>query len=106
MSKPFSPQDVAKESIDKKISNIPDFVIDAVNELLAIKYVAGEAVFDQNEVIKEIQKRMDIERHDIYSRKYLDFEEVFRKEGWEVTYHQGAYFEDWTPYFVFKVNSK
>lgn len=106
MIKPFNPSEVAKESIDKKISNIPDFVIGAVNNLLALKYKDGTATFDQNEIIEEIQKSQDLERHEIYERKYLDFEEVFRKEGWNVTYHKGAYYEDWTPYFVFKANSK
>lgn len=106
MTKPFSPSEAAKESIDKKIVNIPDFVIAAVNNLLALKYKDGEVSFTQDEIIEEIQKSQDLERHEIYAREYLDFEEVFRKEGWNVTYYKGAYYEDWTPYFVFKVNSK
>lgn len=106
MIKPYSPSDVYKESINKKIANIPDFVIEAVNEILALKYEGDEISFNQDEVIEEIQKRVDIERHEIFHNKYLDFEEVFRKEGWEVSYHKGAYYETFTPYFIFKANSK
>jgi hypothetical protein len=101
--KPFSPNDIAKESIDRKIANIPDFVIEVVNDLLAETFKDGKAQFNQNEVIERIQLKKNLDRQDIFNNKYLDFEECFRKEGWIVKYHKGAYYEDWTPYFTFEI---
>ena len=105
-NKPFSPDDALIKSVELKIANIPDFVIDAVNELLARNFINGTATFNQDDVIVAIQKRQDIERHIIFNKKYLDFEDLFREQGWDVTYHKGAYYETWTPFFVFKSKTK
>lgn len=98
--KPFSP-DQAKEA---KIHTIPDPVIEAVNELLAENY--GTYInLKQDKVIKRILSKMpNVTKHHLFDNNWLDFEPVYRKEGWEVEYDKSGHNESYEATWTFKRN--
>ena len=88
--KPITPQECSAQMG----SHIPEFVIDSVNALLKKKYCLGRATFTQDEIIAEIQKRGDsISREQIFDSKWLDFEPLYRRSGWDVEFDKPAYCE-------------
>lgn len=96
--KPFSP----KEAEEAKISNIPDEVLEAVNELLSESY-SSRIVLLQDKVINRVISKMEnISRQDIFENKWLDFEPVYRKQGWCVEYDKPAYNDSYGAHWVFK----
>lgn len=98
--KPFSPTEVAK----KAGNNIPAYVIEAVNNLLVKGYRPhGEIVLAQCDIIKEIRRvsREPIKSDILFDNGWMDFEPVFRKEGWRVTYDQPGYNETYEPTYKF-----
>lgn len=102
--KPFSPSEV----LATKISNIPDFVIDAVNELLIEKIDARgkRAIIKQDDVIDKLAGRMPmgLSRNDVFSNNWLDFEPLFRENGWKVEYDKPGYDESYDAHWVFTAN--
>ena len=102
--KPLSPEEV----LEKKGNDIPDVVITAVNNLLA-KNLSGKkyATLLQKDIIKEIQ-RLDIgiSKSDIYDNHWLDFESLFDKAGWKVSYDKPGYNETYEASFDFTAKEK
>ena len=77
---PISPNEINIE--------LPDFVVQAVNNLLKEKYRGGEVTLTAKEIITEGKKiGGDAAMVDWYEKKYMDFEEVFEVVGWTVSYH-------------------
>lgn len=98
MVKPFNPD----EAQLAKNGRIPDYVIEAVNEMLSEKLdTSGNARFTQDEIIEKIQTKSDIDRSKLFAMKYLDFEDLYRKQGWKVEYDKPAYNESYKAFFVF-----
>jgi len=66
---------------------------EAVNNLLKQKYRGnGSIIIKQDEIINEIQKLDNkITRNLIFDKKMLDFEKLYRDNGWDESYE--AYFE-------------
>lgn len=88
--KPITPQECSAQAG----SHIPELVVESVNALLKKKYSGGRATFTQDEVIAEIQKRGDtISREQIFDSKWLDFEPLFRRAGWDVEFDKPGYCE-------------
>jgi hypothetical protein len=108
--KPISTNDATLASAKKEL--LPDFVIEAFNEMIASRYLNGSAKFKQDEVmeiilqrgndIKDLQGDPHIKRHNIFDNHWLDVEEVYRQEGWKVEYDKPAYCETFDAYFVFR----
>lgn len=97
--KPLSP----KEVVNKAQTEIPDCVIEAVNNLLIKKCRDGRATILQDDIVKEIERiKPSVNRHDLFDNGWMDFEPVFRKSGWTVTYDSPAYCEDYAASFTFK----
>ena len=98
MVKAFSPQEVA----NKHVESIPDCIIEAVNDLLIKKYnpTYGTATIKQNEVIAAVEHIYT--RHTIFDNNWLDFENLYRAQGWEVTYDKPGYCESYEAYWEFK----
>lgn len=92
MVKPFSPE----EALAQKHANIPDFVIKAINGLLAKKIQGGQASFLQDEavdaILAEMPKEVDQNDHQrrqyVFSQNLLDFEALYRDHGWHVTFNK------------------
>jgi hypothetical protein len=102
--KPLSPDEAA----DKAQSEMPDFVIEAVNNLLQKELHQGYATLRQEDVMKEIMRLAPegTKRQDVFDNKWLDFEPIFEKAGWSVEYDKPGYNESYEPTFDFKDKRK
>lgn len=97
---PFTPQDIEKYQAERPF---PDFVIQAVNQVLAENYHGSATKINQNKFIdKIIELAPQVTRSDIFQNNWLDFEPLYRSKGWHVTYEKGAYYEENSSYFTFK----
>ena len=100
MIKPITPDEV------KHV--IPDFVIKTVNKLITEKWNGKEAIIIQNDIIDEILNNYPDEdkpsRYTIFESHWLDFEPLYRKAGWNVTYRKPAFDENFKSYFKFTKN--
>lgn len=96
---PLSPDDVMKTLPDY----FPTSVIEGVNNLLLKKYRGKSCTIKQNDIIEEIL-RIDntLTKDKIFDEKYMDFESIFEKSGWKVTYDKPAYNENYDVYFEFE----
>ena len=97
--KPISPNEIV-ENLDKII---PSAIIQAVNQLLTEKYRGnGEVSIKQKDIIERACSLDDTLTSDIiYKNKYLDFEDLYRKNGWKVGYDKPAYNETYEAFFTF-----
>lgn len=103
MSKPLSP----KEALERKIHVIPPAVIDAVNDLLTEKFSGGYCTLMQSDVVERILQRMPgYTERDLINHNWLDFEPVFRDNGWKVEYNRPAYCETDGPNWKFTALEK
>lgn len=99
MIKPFSP----KEARDACDSKIPDFVIQAFNELIAENLGGRYSEFTQSEVEARIKRLKPKDMK--FDIRWLDVEPLFRKQGWSVTYDKPGYCESYEPSFKFTAKS-
>jgi hypothetical protein len=97
--KPISPSDII-ENLDKII---PPVVIQAVNNLLKKEFRGSSATILQDDIVSEIM-RLDgsYTRDMIFDSKILDFETLYRKNGWSVEYDKPGHNESYKPKFIFK----
>ncbi len=85
---------------------VPDFVIAIVNQLLVEKYESGDIQILQRDIVERIMDaEPGITSQQIFERRYLDFEAIYKKAGWSVTYDKPAYNESYDAYFLFKKKS-
>ena len=77
MAKVYSPEDVLK----KRVETIPDYVIDAFNDLLTENYQENETItfayIEQEDVIRKILEYStddELTRETIFKKHYLDIE--------------------------------
>ena len=97
--KPLSPKEVSEQFNN----SIPDEVIQAVNTLLIKEYTNGTAILKQKDIIAEIRLiNSDLTAAKIYENGWLDFENVFISNGWEVEYDKPVYCEDYDAFFRFR----
>ena len=101
--KPLSPDEV----LEKKQESIPDEMLEAINEMIVKKWNGSEATFRQEDLValylskvgeNDIQKSRD----KIFENHWMDFEDVYRKNGWSVEYDKPAYNESYPATFTFK----
>jgi hypothetical protein len=99
-TKPLSPDEVGVD--------LPDFVIEGVNDAIRDKYRGGEFNIKQDELIKFIMKRAPegITRQKLFEKKYLDFEEVYREVGWTIEYDKPGWNESYEANFTFKPKNR
>jgi len=88
--RPLGPKDVVK-------SGIPEFVIEAVNELISEKYNDSSFVIRQNEVKDRIMSKTTQD----FDWEWLNFEKIYRDAGWYVEYDKPAYCESYEAFFKF-----
>lgn len=94
--KPIRPEDVANE----KLKVFPDEVFLSVNEMIAQNYRSGYATILQKDLVHLMVKK-GLKSADIYKNGWLDFEDVYRQEGWKVEYDKPGYNESYEPSFKF-----
>lgn len=96
------------EALAGKVASIPPFVIAAVNQLLTERFSGRSCTFSQNAVVELAQKiaaetlsAEAIDEQLFYDRHWLDFEVIYRKEGWSVVYDKPAYNETYEAFWTF-----
>lgn len=88
---------------DEVIYNIPDFVIEAVNQMIRNKYRGKSFSFTSKELIFLGQSTGATgSNKDWYNEKWMDFENLYRKMGWDVQYESAGYGDsDFDSYYTF-----
>lgn len=105
---PFTPAEVA----DQQVKRLPEFVIEAVNEVLVKKTVNGYGTIPQDDLIEAIcvKARMTMShkfksvaqlREVLFAERWLDFEKTYRAAGWKVDYDRPGYNESYSATFTF-----
>lgn len=98
MTKPFSPA----EAVEAHADYIPTVVVDVVNEFLAQRASSGRRVeITQKEVVSALLAE-GLTHEEIRGRNLLDFEDTFRKVGWDVVYDKPGYNETYGAHWIFK----
>ncbi len=100
-TKPLKPSDVP----NLKAQTLPDEVLEAFNEVIAKHFSGGVATFTQEEVVQLLVSK-GFDRGAIFAKNLLDVEDIYRKEGWSVTYDKPGYNESYSAKFIFRVKSK
>jgi hypothetical protein len=83
----------------RRRKDIPQWVIDVVNELLVENCNSRTyCIIHQDSIIDAILEREPgLVRSDVFKHGYLDFEEIFAEAGWRVQYYKQfgipSYFE-------------
>lgn len=95
--KPITPEEV----VDKKKNQMPNFVFEAFNELIAKNYSGNSATVKQDDAVALIMEKGDIDRQSVFDRSYLDVEDIYRDAGWKVEYDKPAYCETYAATFKF-----
>lgn len=95
--KPISPKEIM-ENLDEII---PDAVIQAVNELLKEKYRGSEVTIKQKDIVSRAVSIDNKLAGKIIENKYLDFESLYEKSGWKVSYDKPGYNESYDAFFKF-----
>jgi len=98
MIKPLTPNEVDDNP------DVPEYVIEAVNNLLRQQFRKGSCTFKQKEVVNEIIKLAPegVTKDELFDKGYMDFEIVFENAGWKVSYDKPAYNETYEPTFTFE----
>ena len=98
MVKPITPEEAMKAR-----PPIPDFVFKAVNDLISLKARnTAKITIKQSEIVNKIIEYRDVPKQEIYDKKWLDFEDIYRDAGWKVTYDKPGYNESYEAYFEFE----
>jgi hypothetical protein len=97
--KPIRPEEIMSNLEDI----IPTAIIQSVNELLKEKYRGtGSVDIKQDEIInRAILIDDSLTRDEIYTKKYLDIEQLYEKYGWKVDYDKPSYRDNYDAYFTF-----
>ena len=101
MTKPISPDEVG-QARDK---SFPDFVIEAFNECITKHWDGKTATFQQREVMAAILAKRPFEtmtKSYVYEQRWLDVEDMYRRQGWHVEYDRPGYCETYEPTFTFE----
>jgi hypothetical protein len=103
--KPIKPEEI----LDKKLATIPDHMIQAVNELIALNWKGDSATIKKEELLVKYFELSGltndrVNREKLYDAHALDFEFAYQKEGWSVTYDSPTYGDsDFESYYTFKI---
>lgn len=98
MVKPIRPDEVTAT----KKQYIPDGIIEAFNEAIAKNYSNGYATVYQDDVMTIAIEKTGYSRSRIFENNWLDVEDIYRAEGWNVLYDKPAYNENYRAYFEFR----
>jgi hypothetical protein len=97
---PITPQEI----LDDLPNIIPSFVFEAVNNLLKKKFRGDSVDIIQDDIMDEIDRLQNTySRQEIFDNKWMDFEKVYRDNGWKVEYDKPGYNENYRAYFRFSM---
>lgn len=97
-----------KDLLNSKAAVMPDDMIEAVNNLIVQEWNGKAAIISKQDIISEYFSVSDIEdtvknRDEIYKKHWLDFEPMFRKEGWNVEFYSPDRDENFKDYYKFEI---
>lgn len=96
--KPVTPNQVT----EFKKKQMPEGVIEAFNELIAKRWNGSTSTIMQDEIIDLIVEKVPrATRRKIFDNHWLDVEDIFREEGWKVSYDKPGYNETYEASFKF-----
>lgn len=101
--KPITPQEASVRFVD----SLPDFVIEAFNELISEKIGSSSTcTILQDDIVDRIIKKaaevgLELERQTIFNKNYLDVEKAYEAVGWHVRYDKPGYGESYEAFFKF-----
>ena len=98
MTKPVRPDEVTSVSPQE----IPDFVITTFNELIFERWDGTRSAIPQEQIVTNILCRTNLDREIIFKRGWLNIENLYRQQGWEVRYLTPDWTDEFDPYFEFK----
>ena len=106
MSKPITPQE-AKEFYN---DNFPSFVIEAVNSLIRTNYRPTSQSFNlkvsvvKSAIVNAVSNYNDEHGSSImFQDYYLDFENIYKRFGWKVSFDRAGYNESYESFYTFEV---
>ena len=96
---PIAPDDVQ----EVKNSQIPDYIIEAFNELIVEKWnMSSSRVLQKDAMSRALEKAPEgVTSQEIYANKWFDVEPLFRSKGWKVKYDKPAYCESYAASYEF-----
>lgn len=103
--KPIKPNEI----LEKKLEAIPKEMIQAVNELIALKWNGTSSTVRQDDLLAKYfelsgQENNRNNRDTVFDNNYLEIEEIYSDNGWNVKYSKPDYRETtFEPYFTFTV---
>lgn len=87
-------------------NGIPDLVFEVVNDLLLTKpWKNNRIIITQDEILNKLTGDEDcgkLSRQTILDNGWLDFEDIYRENGWKVTYDKPGFHDTYRPYFIFE----
>lgn len=92
------------EILDNLEKIIPQPVFEAINALLSEQYRGGSVTITLKDIVAKIATiDRTLTKDILFSNKYLDFEKVYRDNGWVVSYEQSGYGDsNFDSYYTFK----
>lgn len=99
--KPITPDEIS----DVKFRTFPDEVIECWNSVILENWdpTSKVAHIKQEEVVQKLIEHVPgLTLDDVFSKHYLDIEELYRKQGWKVKYDKPHYTESYKAYFEFR----
>lgn len=98
--KPITP----REARQTKDVQVPEEVVESFNELISERLTLnGSVSLKQSDVIERILSKSEhITRDLIFKNNWLDIEQIYRDNGWVVTYDKLAWNESGEPIFIFE----
>ena len=106
MIEPISFNEVEEKFFELEI---PEKVIETVNSLILEHYRPNdkESYVKQDEILDKIcTKETGYTHKYVFDHHWLDFEKLYAKYGWSVTYYKPSWGETFDAYFVFKEKKK
>ena len=91
-----------KEVQGKKNESIPEEVFEVINAMILEDWDGRSATVSQIEAGRRAAKVLGITTGELYKRKLLDIEDIYRKAGWKVEFDKPGYNESYEAHFIFK----
>lgn len=94
MTRPISPSEAKEQKV------LPEFVIEAINELIR-ENMTDCGYFDilQKDIISRVKTKTDMDFDD----RWLHFIAVYEAWGWSISYDRPGYTETYSAYYRFTV---
>ena len=101
--KPVGPQ----EALELKIQRLPPKVIETWNRVIADHLTSDfTSNFFQDYIVNALAAAMVVTREKVFESNWLDVEEIYRREGWKVTYDRPGFNETYKATFSFESKSR